>query len=90
MMQTQPTESEGNDISTTVLTIDEALDSSLGKEFLSDVFAAKTDAFVSERAALVYLINFCGATESATLETGDEVDKVVSKYCDSDLYKKLK
>jgi len=58
---------------------------SLKKQFLSKVFEAKGDAFVSDNAALTYLKNYCEAAQMGKPATKDEVDIIVSTYCATDL-----
>lgn len=58
---------------------------SLEEEYLADVYAVEADAFVSDKAALLYLKNYCEAKLSSTVATPDAVDQVVAQYCDTPL-----
>jgi hypothetical protein len=56
------------------------------KNYLSDIDAVDPDFFVSEKAALLYLKNFCQSNEDGSIQTDpDEIDTVVLSYCESDL-----
>ena len=56
------------------------------QEYLSDIDAVDPDFFVSQKAALLYLKNFCQSHEDGFTQTDpDEIDTVVLTYCGSDL-----
>ena len=60
------------------------------KTYLGEIALVDPDYFVSEKAALLYLKNFCQSHEDGfTQSDSDEIDSVVLSYCGSDLASSL-
>lgn len=58
---------------------------SLEEQYLAAVKAEDADAFVSDKAALLFLKNYCEARLKGEPPPPDAVDKVVATYCDTPL-----
>jgi hypothetical protein len=68
---------------------EQPLEQTTQEKYLSEIKEVKQDAFVSDNAALMYLLNYCQAEQTGTAPSGDAIDEIVSSYCETDLAQEL-
>ena len=60
-------------------------EATIQEQYLAEIKAKDSSAFVSNDAALLYLKNYCQAAETVRMVASDPIDAIVTSYCNTQL-----